>query len=35
MRDRAAAFAAEHTAPAEAERLVTRLGRWFPELPWN
>ncbi len=35
MRERAAAFAAAHTAPAEAERLVTRLRRWFPELPWD
>lgn len=35
MRERAASFAAAHTAPAEAERLVARLERWFPELPWR
>lgn len=35
MRERASAFAAEHTAPAEAARLVARLRRWFPELPWD
>ena len=34
MRERASAFAAEHTAGAEAERLVARLRGWFPELPW-
>jgi glycosyltransferase involved in cell wall biosynthesis len=35
MRDRAAVFAAGHTRPAEAARLVARLERWFPELPWR
>lgn len=35
MRERAVAFAAEHTAQAEAERLVARLRRWFPDLPWD
>jgi glycosyltransferase involved in cell wall biosynthesis len=35
MRERAAGFAAEHTAPAEAQRLVERLRSWFPELPWG
>ena len=34
MRERAASFAAAHTAPAEARRLVERLRDWFPELPW-
>ena len=34
MRERAAAFAAAHTRPAEAARLVARLERWFPDLPW-
>jgi hypothetical protein len=34
MRERAVAFAADHTAPAEAARLVERLRGWFPELPW-
>jgi glycosyltransferase involved in cell wall biosynthesis len=35
MRERAAAFAREHTAPAEARRLVERLRAWFPDLPWD
>ncbi|HEX5015805.1 MAG TPA: glycosyltransferase [Candidatus Limnocylindrales bacterium] len=35
MRERAAAFAAAHTAPAEATRLVERLRSWFPDLPWD
>jgi glycosyltransferase involved in cell wall biosynthesis len=34
MRDRAAVFAAGHTRSAEAQRLIARLERWFPELPW-
>jgi glycosyltransferase involved in cell wall biosynthesis len=34
MRERAASFAAAHTRPAEAARLVARLQQWFPELPW-
>jgi glycosyltransferase involved in cell wall biosynthesis len=34
MRERASAFAAAHTAPAEARRLVARLELWFPGLPW-
>jgi glycosyltransferase involved in cell wall biosynthesis len=35
MRERAADFARDHTAPAEAARLVARLRDWFPELPWG
>jgi glycosyltransferase involved in cell wall biosynthesis len=35
MRERASSFAAAHTAPAEATRLITRLEAWFPELPWR
>jgi glycosyltransferase involved in cell wall biosynthesis len=35
MRLRAADFAAEHTAPAEAARLVGRLREWFPGLDWG
>jgi len=35
MRERAASFAAAHTAPAEAERLIARLEGWFPALPWR
>jgi hypothetical protein len=35
MRERAAGFAGDHTAPAEAGRLVDRLQGWFPELPWD
>jgi glycosyltransferase involved in cell wall biosynthesis len=35
MRERATAFARDHTAPAEARRLVDRLRTWFPELPWD
>jgi hypothetical protein len=35
MRERASSFAAAHTRPAEAARLVARLERWFPELPWD
>jgi hypothetical protein len=35
MRERASAFAAEHTRPAEAARLVARLRAWWPELPWD
>lgn len=35
MRERAGAFAREHTAPAEASRLVERLRAWFPDLPWD
>ncbi len=35
MRERAAAFAATHTGPAEARRLVARLEVWFPALPWR
>lgn len=35
LRERAADFAADHTAPAEARRLVERLQAWFPELPWG
>ena len=35
MRERAADFARDHTAPAEAARLVARLRDWIPELPWG
>lgn len=35
MRERAASFAAAHTGPAEAARLVARLERSFPSLPWH
>jgi hypothetical protein len=35
MRERAASFAAAHTGPAEAGRLVARLEGWFPTLPWH
>lgn len=35
MRERAGRFAAQHTAPAEARRLVERLRGWFPDLPWG
>jgi glycosyltransferase involved in cell wall biosynthesis len=35
MRERAGRFATEHTAPAEARRLVERLRGWFPDLPWG
>ena len=35
MRERASSFAAAHTGPAEARRLVARLERWFPTLPWR
>ena len=35
MRERAATFAAAHTSAAEAARLVARLERWFPALPWR
>jgi glycosyltransferase involved in cell wall biosynthesis len=35
MRDRAASFASAHTRPAEAARLIARLERWFPDLPWR
>jgi len=35
MRERASAFAADHTRPAEAARLVARLRAWWPELPWD
>jgi glycosyltransferase involved in cell wall biosynthesis len=35
MRERAASFAAAHTGPAEAERLIARLEGWFPALPWR
>jgi glycosyltransferase involved in cell wall biosynthesis len=29
------AFAAEHTRPAEAARLVSRWQSWWPDLPWG
>jgi hypothetical protein len=32
---RAHAFAAEHTRPAEAARLVALWRRWWPDLPWE
>ncbi len=35
MRERASSFAAAHTAPAEAARLIAYLQVWFPELPWR
>ena len=35
MRERAASFAAAHTRPAEAARLIARLEGWFPDLPWG
>ena len=35
LRERAVAFAAAHTRPAEAARLVARLEVWFPDLPWR
>jgi hypothetical protein len=35
MRERAGSFAADHTRLREAARLVARLERWFPELPWQ
>jgi hypothetical protein len=35
MRERASVFAAAHTAPAEAARLIARLRGWFPDLPWD
>lgn len=35
MRERASSFAAAHTGPAEARRLVARLERWFPTLSWR
>lgn len=35
MRERAASFASAHARLAEAARLITRLERWFPDLPWR
>ena len=35
MRLRAVEFATDHTAPAEAARLVARLRSWFPDLDWD
>jgi Glycosyl transferases group 1 len=35
MRERASSFAAAHTAPAEAARLMARLQIWFPDPPWR
>jgi glycosyltransferase involved in cell wall biosynthesis len=34
MRKRASTFAADHTRPAEAARLVARWRTWWPDLPW-
>jgi glycosyltransferase involved in cell wall biosynthesis len=34
-RERAHAFAARHTRPAEAARLVEHWQRWWPDLPWE
>ena len=34
-RERAHAFAARHTRPAEAARLVEHWRRWWPDLPWE
>ena len=35
LRERGLEWAEEHTAQAQAERLVERLRREFPELTWN
>jgi glycosyltransferase involved in cell wall biosynthesis len=35
MRRRGSAFAADHTRPAEAARLVARWQGWWPGLPWG
>ena len=35
QRERANAFAARHTRPAEAARLVEHWQRWWPDLPWE
>jgi glycosyltransferase involved in cell wall biosynthesis len=35
MRERATSFVADHTAAAEAGRLLDRLRTWFPDLPWD
>lgn len=35
LRERASSFAAAHTGPAEAARLIARLEAWFPALPWR
>jgi glycosyltransferase involved in cell wall biosynthesis len=35
QRERAQAFASQHTRPAEAARLVEHWRRWRPDLPWE